>query len=251
MNFIIVFDQLKTLLLQFVSRRNTFLYNNFNFKCIIPDIAYLIFISLFIVSVSGDCLDCEVNYHQCRSESLSLIKQKQIESSQMSMLQCECLEKFMTCSLHQTCRMENVIKDDFENLSCSFPLPKKVQKAMKSYVSPLAVLYVSMSLFIILTIVCVVALFVRYHKEISKKIQRIGNKIIILANKSEDCSDEECLINQEVSEEKLCKICYEEQRNAVFVPCGHLCSCFDCALKLNECPLCRQPLEKIVKTFPC
>lgn len=35
--------------------------------------------------------------------------------------------------------------------------------------------------------------------------------------------------SEELYDEKLCIICYDEQRNSFFVPCGHCATCYDCA----------------------
>lgn len=35
--------------------------------------------------------------------------------------------------------------------------------------------------------------------------------------------------SEELYNEKLCIICYDEQRNCFFVPCGHCATCYDCA----------------------
>lgn len=48
---------------------------------------------------------------------------------------------------------------------------------------------------------------------------------------------------------ELCVICLEEEYNAVFVPCGHMCCCLGCSLQLNSCPLCRRKIEQLVRTF--
>ncbi|KAL4205417.1 hypothetical protein AMTRI_Chr01g114500 [Amborella trichopoda] len=47
----------------------------------------------------------------------------------------------------------------------------------------------------------------------------------------------------------LCVICLEQQYNAVFVPCGHMCCCTSCSSHLTSCPLCRRRIEQVVKTF--
>ncbi|KAM5563808.1 E3 ubiquitin-protein ligase SP1 [Rosa sericea] len=47
----------------------------------------------------------------------------------------------------------------------------------------------------------------------------------------------------------LCVICLEQEYNAVFVPCGHMCCCTTCSLHLTNCPLCRRRIEQVVKTF--
>ncbi|KAG2697187.1 hypothetical protein I3843_07G093500 [Carya illinoinensis] len=47
----------------------------------------------------------------------------------------------------------------------------------------------------------------------------------------------------------ICVICLEEEYNAVFVPCGHMCCCTTCSWHLTNCPLCRRRIEQVVKTF--
>ncbi|KAL5561627.1 hypothetical protein UlMin_031374 [Ulmus minor] len=47
----------------------------------------------------------------------------------------------------------------------------------------------------------------------------------------------------------LCVICLEQDYNAVFVPCGHMCCCTTCSSQLTNCPLCRRRIEQVVKTF--
>ncbi|KAH0465667.1 hypothetical protein IEQ34_005770 [Dendrobium chrysotoxum] len=47
----------------------------------------------------------------------------------------------------------------------------------------------------------------------------------------------------------ICVICLEQEYNAVFVPCGHMCCCTNCSSHLTNCPLCRRRIEQAVKTF--
>ncbi|XP_078446795.1 E3 Ubiquitin ligase family protein [Wolffia australiana] len=47
----------------------------------------------------------------------------------------------------------------------------------------------------------------------------------------------------------LCVICLEQEYNAVFVPCGHMCCCTLCSSHLHTCPLCRRRIEQVVRTF--
>lgn len=35
--------------------------------------------------------------------------------------------------------------------------------------------------------------------------------------------------SEELYDAKLCVICYDEQRNSFFVPCGHCATCYECA----------------------
>ncbi|XWS46778.1 hypothetical protein CRYUN_Cryun14cG0097200 [Craigia yunnanensis] len=47
----------------------------------------------------------------------------------------------------------------------------------------------------------------------------------------------------------LCVICLEQDYNAVFIQCGHMCCCTTCSSNLTNCPLCRRRIEQVVKVF--
>ena len=50
-----------------------------------------------------------------------------------------------------------------------------------------------------------------------------------------------------------CLICMERPKDALFMRCGHLVSCMDCACMLKQrndpCIICRDPIEKVIRTF--
>ncbi|GAA5799994.1 hypothetical protein HPULCUR_005415 [Helicostylum pulchrum] len=52
------------------------------------------------------------------------------------------------------------------------------------------------------------------------------------------------------NEDLLCRVCFDRQQNCVFLDCGHMATCIECAKKLietrNECPICREPILKLV-----
>lgn len=52
-----------------------------------------------------------------------------------------------------------------------------------------------------------------------------------------------------LKEARLCKICMDEEVGVVFLPCGHLVTCVNCAPSLNDCPVCRQLIKATVRTF--
>ncbi|KAM6248633.1 baculoviral IAP repeat-containing protein 7 [Porphyrio hochstetteri] len=52
-----------------------------------------------------------------------------------------------------------------------------------------------------------------------------------------------------LQEEKMCKVCMDRDVSVVFVPCGHLVACGECAINLKLCPICRAVIEGSVKTF--
>uniref|UniRef100_H2Z945 RING-type domain-containing protein n=1 Tax=Ciona savignyi TaxID=51511 RepID=H2Z945_CIOSA len=53
----------------------------------------------------------------------------------------------------------------------------------------------------------------------------------------------------ELQEERKCKICLDRVSNIVFVPCGHLCCCSECADGMKKCPICRDKIREMYKTF--
>ena len=53
----------------------------------------------------------------------------------------------------------------------------------------------------------------------------------------------------ELNERFVCKVCMECQIQVTFVPCGHLVCCGQCALVLDECPICRTAISGVIRTF--
>ncbi|NXY77063.1 BIR7B protein, partial [Glareola pratincola] len=52
-----------------------------------------------------------------------------------------------------------------------------------------------------------------------------------------------------LQEERMCKVCMDRDVSVVFVPCGHLVACGECALNLRLCPVCRAVIQGSVRTF--
>ena len=56
---------------------------------------------------------------------------------------------------------------------------------------------------------------------------------------------------KELEEARLCKVCMDAEISFVFLPCGHPCTCENCAVNgnLKDCPICRVKIEKRNKIF--
>lgn len=54
---------------------------------------------------------------------------------------------------------------------------------------------------------------------------------------------------QQISDGRLCKICYAEELGVVFLPCGHIVACVKCAPSLSTCAVCRKPFAATVRAF--
>ena len=48
---------------------------------------------------------------------------------------------------------------------------------------------------------------------------------------------------------ETCKVCYENDADAAFIPCGHVTACIKCATRCNICPVCRTPYHDIMKLY--
>ncbi|XP_041370418.1 protein neuralized-like [Gigantopelta aegis] len=61
----------------------------------------------------------------------------------------------------------------------------------------------------------------------------------------------DCLLLDETNE---CKVCCEQPVNCVLYTCGHMCMCYSCAMAVKVqkgglCPICRQPIQDVIKTY--
>lgn len=52
-----------------------------------------------------------------------------------------------------------------------------------------------------------------------------------------------------MAEEDLCKICMNAPMDCVMLECGHVATCTNCGRKMNECPICRQFVVRVVHIF--
>lgn len=51
------------------------------------------------------------------------------------------------------------------------------------------------------------------------------------------------------NEEEQCCICMTNKKIMAFVPCGHMCTCYNCSEKVKECPLCKENIETKMKIY--
>lgn len=56
--------------------------------------------------------------------------------------------------------------------------------------------------------------------------------------------------NNNHTDDKICVICFDKKIDTAFIPCGHMCSCYQCASNCNlKCPVCRKENKTIQKIF--
>ncbi|XP_063315642.1 baculoviral IAP repeat-containing protein 7 isoform X3 [Pelobates fuscus] len=78
-------------------------------------------------------------------------------------------------------------------------------------------------------------------------IQTEGSESQHQKNTDPPISTEEEL--RRLKEERVCKVCLDKDVSMVFVPCGHLVVCTDCAPNLRTCPICRAVIRGNVRAF--
>ncbi|KAI5095914.1 baculoviral IAP repeat containing 7 isoform X1 [Silurus meridionalis] len=54
---------------------------------------------------------------------------------------------------------------------------------------------------------------------------------------------------KQLQEERTCKVCMDKPVSLVFIPCGHLVVCSECAASLQHCPICRAVIRGSVRAF--
>ena len=57
--------------------------------------------------------------------------------------------------------------------------------------------------------------------------------------------------DKEEDDDNSCIICFEREKNTVITKCGHLGYCYECALNMSKCPICREKYKEkhVVKVF--
>lgn len=55
--------------------------------------------------------------------------------------------------------------------------------------------------------------------------------------------------NRQLKERCVCKVCLVNEVKVVFLPCGHIASCFSCSLAMKDCVICRSPISGTARIF--
>lgn len=73
----------------------------------------------------------------------------------------------------------------------------------------------------------------------------------VSATSGEECStsSEMQVENAQMKRQMRCKVCLNADVGVVFLPCGHLVVCKNCAPNLRSCPVCRRRINETIKVF--
>lgn len=99
------------------------------------------------------------------------------------------------------------------------------------------------------------------HREVGNQL-RLRQTERIISQKERTIEEQKSIIQKQdtmihklkdekqlLSDQRLCKICYNEELQVLPIPCGHLTSCRGCARKTLQCPVCRKRIEKLESAF--
>lgn len=69
------------------------------------------------------------------------------------------------------------------------------------------------------------------------------------ASASSGLEEDEDEPNRKQDTSRTCKICYVNEYNTAFSPCGHVVACAKCASSVTKCPLCRKPFTNVMRIY--
>lgn len=70
-----------------------------------------------------------------------------------------------------------------------------------------------------------------------------------LADEVDESNKLERLVEERLTEALTCVICADNIIDSMFLPCGHITACRQCAEQCDRCPLCRVDIESVNKAF--
>ncbi len=85
-----------------------------------------------------------------------------------------------------------------------------------------------------------------FIERMAKKVEELSHSSIYTSEKVEKEKEDE---KEKERDSKLCKICYINNYNIIFIPCAHVVACAKCASSVEKCPLCRQPFTSLMKVY--
>ena len=97
-----------------------------------------------------------------------------------------------------------------------------------------------------------------FNSNTSKSTEIIREKIPIYRDRIKEVIKEipvdreiikEVIKEVPVDRDNECVICFDGIKDTLITPCNHLVTCFDCCNKLEQCPICRGPIDNRIKVF--
>jgi len=92
-----------------------------------------------------------------------------------------------------------------------------------------------------------------YQNTIMPEYTQMKEEIQLLRSSVKKHSDDLDKQNREVETKLKCTICFENDREIIFIPCNHLLHCAFCDKNFHKnnknCPICRTPIQQISRIY--
>lgn len=83
------------------------------------------------------------------------------------------------------------------------------------------------------------------YAQLTKHEERLLNALAVVR----EAKDQEVKRTLELAEANLCAVCSQGKLEVLFRPCRHVCCCIACAMRLQDCPICRAVIKAREKIF--
>ncbi|XP_014475723.1 PREDICTED: death-associated inhibitor of apoptosis 1-like isoform X2 [Dinoponera quadriceps] len=80
-------------------------------------------------------------------------------------------------------------------------------------------------------------------------VESISSNNSSIKDSNENLFDAEAGCSKSLSDSRICKICFDGEISQLFLSCGHLLTCADCAKCIKICPVCRTFITKQMKVI--
>lgn len=91
--------------------------------------------------------------------------------------------------------------------------------------------------------------FYIYFRKLDDEEKSDIDSITIALSKIDLCTKELSKNLSIETDNSLCKICFRKDMVTAFIPCGHIFGCIQCTVLLDQCAVCRYPLDRVTKVF--
>ena len=92
----------------------------------------------------------------------------------------------------------------------------------------------------------------KYRKTVREMVSHQNSSIMMSPTRSMSTlpTNAQAGLNIEDKNDKICRVCFDRVVDTVMVPCGHAIICDGCSGTVGDtCPLCRKPIQQIVRTY--
>jgi hypothetical protein len=78
----------------------------------------------------------------------------------------------------------------------------------------------------------------------TRQIAELKEKDVIVVNEIREDN-----VKKREREDRECSICLDNERDCVYVPCGHTKTCMSCSKNIDKCPICRSDINNKYKMY--